>query len=115
MINFIVENWQIIFIAIIVLFNLIYFGIQFFKQDPKKQLEQVKEWLLYAVAAAEKEFGSGTGTLKMKYVYNLFVTTFPSVAKIISYETFKNLAEEALVSFKGILETTPAVKTYIEQ
>ena len=53
-----------------------------------EQLKKVKEWLLWAVAEAEKELGSGTGQLKLRYVYDMFIVKFPSLAKIISFETF---------------------------
>ncbi|MFR6482019.1 MAG: hypothetical protein ACLUPD_10785 [Anaerotignum faecicola] len=46
-----------------------------------EQREKVKEWLLLAVTEAEKELGSGTGQLKLRYVYDLFLRRFPAVAK----------------------------------
>jgi hypothetical protein len=58
---------------------------------------------LFAVEKAEEEFGSSTGQLKLRYVYNLFITRFPGISKLISFETFSMLVDEALKKFKEML------------
>lgn len=81
----------------------------------KSQIAKVKEWLLYAVTMAESEFGGGTGTIKLRYVYDLFVGKFPWLAKMISFEMFSGLVDEALVDMKKMLQTNEAAKMLVEK
>lgn len=55
-----------------------------------------KEWLVYAVAEAEKQLGSGTGQLKLRYVYDLAVVRFPIVSKIMPFNMFSSMVDAAL-------------------
>ena len=88
--------------------------INFFKLPSSNQVAKIKEWLLWAVAAAEKELGSGTGQLKLRYVYGMFTQTWTNVAKVIPFETFNELVDEALVRFSNMLQTNKSVTNYIE-
>ena len=73
MIELLIANWQIILGALIIILTAIVTFVRFNKKSVQEQIDQVKEWLLYAVMAAEKELGSGTGALKLRFVYsNLF-------------------------------------------
>lgn len=59
--KFIVENWFVI-VAIAAVGGSIGYAIySFVKMPSDKQLNKVREWLLYAVTKAEKELGAGTG------------------------------------------------------
>lgn len=55
-----------------------------------------KEWLVYAVADAEKILGSKTGELKLRMVYDMAVTKFPIMAKILPFSIFHMLVKSAL-------------------
>lgn len=101
--NFIVENWYFIILAVAV---LIVSGIgiyTFINYPTNDKIKKVKEWLLYAVMEAEKEFGSSTGQIKLRYVYDLFIAKFPAISKVISFESFSLLVDEALEQFKKLL------------
>ena len=74
-----------------------------------EQREKVKEWLLLAVTEAEKELGSGTGQLKLRYVYDLFLQRFPAVAKRISFETFSYWVDRALIDMREMLNKNKAI------
>ena len=50
-----------------------------------KQLSKVREWLLYAVTKAEKELGGGTGQIKLRYVYDMFVARFTWLARVTGF------------------------------
>ena len=104
--DFIVENWYIL-VAVVV------YIVRFFKQPTEKQLESIKEWLLWATTEAEKRFGSGTGKLKLRYVYDLFAETFPWLAKIVSFETFSKLVDSALGDMNNLLASNNAVQLYV--
>lgn len=112
--EFIINYWYII-VGIIAVLIVAGFAIYKFAGLPTSgQIKKIKEWLLYAVTMAEKELGSGTGQIKLRSVYDLFVTRFPTIAKLISFETFSGWVDEALDSMEGLLETNEKVKALIE-
>lgn len=55
-----------------------------------------KNWLVWAVSEAEKVLGSGTGQLKLRYVYDSAVVRFPIVAKFIPFSMFSKMVDAAL-------------------
>ena len=112
--NFIVENWYFIVLAVAV---LIVSGIgiyTFINYTTNDKIKKVKEWLLYAVMEAEKEFGSSTGQIKLRYVYDLFIAKFQAISKVISFESFSLLVDESLEQFKKLLISNKTLqkKTY---
>lgn len=95
--EFILEYWYIILAGIILLAVAAVAAVRFFKQPNSEQVKKVKEWLLAAVVAAEKELGgNGTGQLKLRSVYDLFLARFPWMAQIVSFDTFSKWVDEAL-------------------
>lgn len=115
MIELLIANWQIILGALIIIVAAIYTFIRFNKKSVQGQIDQVKEWLLYAVMAAEKELGSGTGAIKLRYVYDMFVTKFPLMVALIPFSTFSAFVDEALDKFKDLLATSPQLQLYVQQ
>lgn len=112
-INFLIENWQLIIIAIAVVAVAIYVVYAFVKMPRSAQISRLQEWLLYAVAEAEKSLGSGTGQLKLRYVYDMFVGRFPALARIISFEAFSLLVDKALDKFNELLSSNKKVDEYV--
>lgn len=112
--EWIVNYWPLLTALVAILAVIIFAIYKFTKQPRPEQLAKVREWLLYAVTAAEKEFGSGTGQIKLRYVYDKFITKFPYLTTVISFELFSNLVDEALVKFKEILETNNKIQKYVE-
>lgn len=55
-----------------------------------------KNWLVWAVSEAEQALGSGTGQLKLRYVYDTAIMRFPIVAKIIPFKLFSRMVDAAL-------------------
>lgn len=95
--EFILEYWYIILAGIILLAVAAVAAVRFFEQPNSEQVKKVKEWLLAAVVAAEKELGgNGTGQLKLRSVYDLFLARFPWMAQIVSFDTFSKWVDEAL-------------------
>ena len=90
-------------------------GYKFIKKPNQEQLNKVREWLIYACVLAEKEIGSGTGQLKLRYVYDLFNQRFKWISRVISFEMFSVLVDEALVVIKHELESNENIKHYIEK
>ena len=113
MLDFLMTNWQWIAGIIIVMIAAIITLIKFDKKTRDEQIHQVKEWLLYAVMEAEKELGSGTGALKLRFVYDMFITKFPLLVALIPFSTFSSFVDEALDKFKKLLATTPELQAYV--
>ena len=59
---------------------------------------------MQAVAEAERCLGSETGQIKLSAVYSAFVKTFPWLAKIVSFDLFSDLVDEALENLSEILQ-----------
>ena len=77
-------------------------------------MNQIKNWLLWAVLEAEKNFGNGTGVLKLRYVYDLFICRFSLLSRLISFEYFSSLVDMSLCEMKTILLHNNKIKNYIE-
>ena len=113
--EFLANNWYIILIAVAAVTVGVYFIFKFFKLPRESQIKKVKEWLLFAVSQAEKELGSGTGQLKLRYVYDMFVTKFPYLVQFISFERFSALVDEVLEKFKEMLKNNKALQQYVNE
>lgn len=112
--NFFIENWYFIVTAIVMVVMAGVICWNFFKLPAKEQMAKVKEWLLYAVTEAERELGGGTGQLKLRQVYDLFVQRFPAVAAVISFDTFSGWVDEALEQMREMLAKNENVAAYVE-
>ena len=113
--SFLVENWYIWFAFIVCLVCVVCLVYAFIKKPRPQQIEALKEWLKYAVAMAEKDLGSGTGQLKLRQVYDAFVTKFGWLAKLISFETFSKYVDDALRWLDGQLDNNESIYKIIVQ
>ena len=111
--KFITENWFVIVALAAVAGATGYAVYAFVKMPSDKQLNKVREWLLYAVTKAEKELGGGTGQIKLRYVYDMFVARFTWLAKVISFEMFSMMVDEALEKMKTMLEQNKAMQELV--
>lgn len=112
--DFIIENYAVI-ISLIALLIAVVITIKNFVELPtNKQITKVKEWLLYAVVLAEKQYGAGTGEIKLRYVYDLFVEKFSWLAKVVSFETFSKWVQDALKQMEALLQTNSAIETIVK-
>lgn len=112
--EFLIDNWPLLVAAVAVIAVAATYLVNFFKKPGNEQLEKVREWLLFAVTQAEKELGGGTGQIKLRYVYDMFVLKFPSLVKFISFETFSYMVDEALIKMRHLLETNQKIESYVE-
>lgn len=111
--EFIINNWYIILAIAAILGVAVAAVIRYFKLPSEAQLAKVREWLLWAVTEAEKELGGGTGKLKLRQVYDLFVTRFPWLAKVVPFELFSDMVDDALEEMREMLKTNQAVKALV--
>lgn len=85
----------VFFVAMVTLASIYVYN--FMKLSRNEKINTIKEWLKYAVTIAEKELGRGTGQLKLRYVYNMFVERFPKLTNLITFELFSAMVDEALI------------------
>ena len=106
---------MIIALGIIGLIGIVIAAIYYFvKLGKEKQIEVVREWLLLAVIEAEKALGSNTGKIKLRYVYDLFITKFKFLSLVISFDQFSLLVDEALDVMRDMIISNKSIKDYVE-
>ena len=113
MVEFLIAYWWLLIIAVAIFAVAGYAVYVFVKMPSNSQITKVKEWLLWAVAEAERELGSGTGQLKLRYVYDMFIVKFPAIAKIISFEAFSLIVDEVLEKFRDLLDKNQSLQNYV--
>lgn len=102
--NWLAEYWYVLLMAaVIVVAVVLYF----------RETKSVKEWLLYAVVEAEKALGGGTGRVKLRQVYDLFIQRFPTMSKLVPFDVFSQWVDEVLVQLKKLLESNADLSLYI--
>lgn len=111
--NVIDFGW-VIFAGVVCVVVAVMFVVGFFRKPRDAQIDTLREWLLWAVMQAESYFGAetGTGVLKLRWVYDMFVSKFPWLAKIINFDTFSGLVDEALDRMEQLLTEQPALAPY---
>lgn len=107
------NNWSFLVVIACAACVGVFYCNKFVKLPSEKQIAMVKSWLLYAVIEAESIYQSGTGTLKLHYVYDLFIAKFPAVASVVAFETFAKWVDEVLIEMRHILETNKDIEAYV--
>ena len=115
MMTWLIENWMVVFglaVAVIIAVLVVY---RFFGLPTEKQVEKIKEWLIWACIEAERALQSGTGQLKLRQVYDMFcaVPAFTWVAKLISFELFSEWVSDALATAKEMMINNKALAEYV--
>lgn len=106
MMEFLQNYWLLIIFAIAAIVTFAYVII--------KEPQRIKQWLIWACAQAELALGSGTGMLKLREVYDMFITQYPIFSKIIPFSLFQRWTEEALLTFKNWLENNTTAQKMFE-
>lgn len=112
--EFIINNWYIVVSIFAILTAAGIAAYRYFKIPGEAQLAKVREWLLWAVTGAEKELGGGTGRLKLRQVYDLFLTRFSWLARIVPFGLFSDMVDDALEEMREMLKNNKAVKELVE-
>ena len=111
---FLMENWYLV-VALMAVAGMVGVCIgRFLKMPTSEQRERVKEWLLWAVTQAEAELGSGTGKLKLRQTYDLFIQRFPALAMAVSFDTFSLWVDEALEEMRKLLKENKTVRALVK-
>lgn len=107
------NNKFIIFALLVIVFMAVIWIKNFIKLPNNEKMRSIREWLLYAVTEAEKELGSGTGQIKLRMVYDMFIKNFIDISKWISFDTFSAMVDEALKDFREMLNTNENLRKYV--
>lgn len=99
-----INNFAFWIVLFVICFGCGMFFGKFIKKSKAQKIQMVKDWLLYAVAIAERELGSGTGRIKLGQVYEQFLLVFPQLQRLISFDTFAKLVDDVLVEFGELIE-----------
>lgn len=107
-INFVSANWDIITLSVVAVAAVIFAIFKGNKSVVMKMLDAL-------VTEAEKNFGAGTGTLKLASVIAEIYPKLPAVIKtFISAKTLEKWVEEALCIAKQKWNNNANIKAYIE-
>lgn len=111
--NTIISLWYIWVAMLAIGFVCGFYVYKFLKKPTSEQIENVKQWLIWACIEAERMWGSGTGKIKIREVYDWFITKFPAISNVISFETFSTWVDLALEEARKIIETNQTVNNYV--
>lgn len=90
------EYWDLILLLVLLLIFGILRLIKLLKTPTQKRQELLLMWLVQAVSLAEKQFGEKTGSLKISFVYDLFIRKYGVLGKFVSRELFETLVDRAI-------------------
>lgn len=102
--NWILNNLETVIFLILVTVGLVSFLL-------KKG--NIQKLLVYICLEAEKRFGSKTGQIKLRFVYDWFMGKFPFMSALISFEEFSKMVDKALEEMEHLINTNMAVYSYI--
>lgn len=107
-IQFLAANWD----SVLVVVGFIVVLVVLIKRGETKILKQI---LFNLVTQAEKQFGSGTGTLKFAAVADWIYQRIPAILKLLFTEKdIARMIEAVLEEAKKAWGTNENIKTYIE-
>lgn len=107
LIYIIADNWAALVIGIILLAGIVVKLRSLWKGN-------IIEWLIDVCATMERAFGGGTGFLKLRGAYNEFIAAFPILSRLISFESFSVMVDEALAELKKNLAKNNKLSYYVE-
>ena len=107
---FLGNYWYLIIAAIAIVAVISIKLYVWFKKPSNEQMRKIQEWLVWAVAQAEKKLGSQTGQLKLRYVYDMFISKFPGASIFIPFDTFKSMVDKALDELQEMIENNEKIQ-----
>lgn len=107
LVNILLANWDILLFIIVLLVALVYLWIRGGKSVVFK--------MLYAmVTEAEKEYGNGTGSLKLASVIEKIYLKLPAVVRLfVNANTLQKWVETVLEEAKKVWAQNKDIATYI--
>ena len=112
--EWLIDNWSLLVVLVCAIGAGVMGCKKFIQSGKTNQIKKVKEWLLYACVVAEQEFGSGKGSLKLRYVYDKFVEKFGFIKYVVTFEEFSILVDDVLDSAIEFFENEGVEKKPID-
>ena len=106
LLNFILQNWDSILGALAIIIVAVLAVV-------KQEKAVIFKMLSALVTEAEKQYGSGTGELKLSSVIAQIYEKAPAAVKVIPVSTLQSWVEEALEMAKEKWAKNSNVATYI--
>ena len=107
------QNWFNVVGLLIIAVGAIFYGKKYMEKDKEQKISAIKEWLKYAVTVTEKALGEKTGKLKLQMIWSMATAQFPFITKLLTFEQFSDLVDDALAWMKTQLETNPNIRAAI--
>ena len=101
-------DWWVKALIMLALFGLC-FLITYLKE------RSIKRCLLWACSEAERILGSGTGKLKLRQVYDVFVSKYPIISTFVPFNLFCSWIDNALVELRAMIENNENIRRFIEK
>ena len=73
----------------------------------------IQKLLVYICIEAERKYGTKTGQIKLKYAYDWFVSKWPLMSALISFDQFGKMVDIALVEMEHLASTNMNIWKYI--
>ena len=105
---------QTILILIIIGMAIAISVYKFMKLSKEQQIENIKQWLVFACLEAEKMLGGKTGQVKLRYVYDLFVSKYKFISCLIPFDTFSKWVDDSLIDMRNMTSTNEAIRKIVE-
>lgn len=102
--EFIMSNWETIVILLLVIVGLISF---------LSKKANIQKLLTYICLEAERQWGSKTGTIKLRQVYDWFTSKYPIMSTIITFNQFSKMVDIGLVEMRDLISKNPNIAKYI--
>lgn len=110
--EWIVNNWYLVIAGVAIAAMIIVAITTWLKLPNSTQIENLKEWLKFAVTEAEKALGAKTGQLKLRMVYDMALAKFPWLA-FVSFDEFSKWVDDALKWLNAQLASNAATQNYV--
>ena len=111
--NAIIENMPFILLCLAMLAVVISCVYSFCTMPSQKRKKMLEEWLKIFVTEAEKKYGGQTGQLKLRWVYEKAVETFPWLIKMMDFDVFSLYVDAALIWMRKQMEENIAFRNYV--
>jgi hypothetical protein len=109
----IVENMPFILLCLAMLAVVISCFYSLVTMPSQKRKNMLEEWLKIFVTEAEKKYGGKTGQLKLRWVYEKAVETFPWLIKMMDFDVFSLYVDAALIWMRKQMEENIAFRNYV--
>ena len=105
---------QTILILIIIGMAIAISVCKFMKLSKEQQIENIKQGLVFACLEAEKMLGGKTGQVKLRYVYDLFVSKYKFISCLIPFDTFSKWVDDSLIDMRNMISANEAIRKIVE-